>query len=146
MLCGTKTEKGILVMTSSLRVPQWDLPEKPNVFILHCGLDIKKVEKSCEKADLPVNLILFRREETFSYYVRLGRPRPDLIIIRSHFRSLVNSLHQVKDIPTIVVSTHEKPIDCVHPFIQAHQGYGGPETFTLYEQLTLSMSKELSAH
>jgi hypothetical protein len=146
MLCQTKKQKGILLMISSLRIPRWDLPEKPNVFVLHCGLDINKVERSCEKADLPVNLILFRREEIFSYYVRLGRPRPDLIIIRSHFRSLVDSLHQVKDIPTIVISTHEKPTNCVHPFIQACQGYGGPETFTLYEQLTLSMSKELSAH
>jgi hypothetical protein len=146
MLCRAKKEKGILLMTSSLKVPKWDLPEKPNIFILHCGLDIKKVERSCEKADLPVNLIRFRREEIFSYYVRLGRPRPDLIIIRSHFRSLVNSLHQVREIPTIVVSTHEKPTDCVHPFIRARQGYGGPETFALYEQLILSMSNQLSAH
>jgi len=130
----------------SIRVPHSTLPEQPNVFILHCGLDIKKVERSCEKADLPVNLILFRREEVFSYYVRLGRPRPDLIIIRSHFRSLLTSLGQVKDIPTIVVSTHGKPTDCLHPFIRAWQGYDGPDTFKLYEKLALSMSKELSVH
>jgi hypothetical protein len=130
----------------SVRVPHATLPEKPNVFILHCGLDIKKVERSCEKADLPVNLILFRREEVFSYYVRLGRPRPNLIIIRSHFRSILTSLRQVKEIPTIVVSTHGKPTDCLHPFILARQGYDGPDTFKLYEKLALSMSKELSVH
>jgi len=118
--------------------------EKPNVFILHCGLDIKKVERSCKKADLPVNLIPFRREEVFSYYVRLGRPKPDLIIIRSHFRSLLTSLNQVKEIPTIVVSTHEKPIDCLFPFIRAQQGYDGPATFKLYKKLALSMNDELS--
>ncbi len=133
-------------MKPYIRVPHSTLPEKPNIFILHCGLDIKKVERSCEKADLPVNLILFRREEVFSYYVRLGRPRVDLIIIRSHFRSLLTSLRQVKQIPTIVVSTHGKPTGCLHPFIRARQGYDGPDTFKLYEKLALSMSKELSVH
>ena len=102
------------------------------------------MERSCEKADLPVNLIPFRREDVFSYYVRLGRPRPHLIIIRSHFRSLLASLNQVKEIPTIVVSTHEKPTDCLYPFIQAQQGYVGPETFKLYKKLALSMNEELS--
>jgi hypothetical protein len=105
---------------------------------------MKKVERSCEKADLPVNLIPFRREEIFSYYVRLGRPRPDLIIIRSHFRDLITSLQQVKQIPTIVVSTHKKPTDCLYPFIRAQKGYDGPETFKLYEKLALSMNNELS--
>jgi hypothetical protein len=132
--------------TSGPRGGKTTLPEKPNVFILHCGLDIKKVERSCEKADLPVNLIIFRREEVFSYYVRLGRPRPNLIIIRSHFRSILTSLHQVKEIPTIVVSTRGKPTDCLRPFILARQGYDGPDTFKLYEKLALSMSKELSVH
>jgi hypothetical protein len=55
-------------------------------------------------------------------------------------------LGQVKEIPTIVVSTHGKPTDCLHPFIRAWQGYGGPDTFKLYEKLALSMSKELSVH
>ena len=122
------------------------LPEKVNIFILHCGLDIKKVERLCEKADLPVNLILFRREEVFSYYIRLGKPRPDLIIIRSHFRSLLNSLERVKGIPTIVVSTHGMPTDCQHSFIRARQGYQGADSFKLYENLALSMSEELSVH
>jgi hypothetical protein len=129
-----------------MRLPLSTLTEKANVFILHCGLDIKKVERSCEKADLPVNLILFRREEVFAYYIRLGKPRPDLIIIRSHFRSLLKSLEQVKGIPTIVVSTHGKPTDCHHSFIRARQGYQGSDTFKLYEDLALSMSKELSVH
>jgi len=133
-------------VTPSMRVSHSTLPEKLNVFILHCGLDIKKVERSCEKADLPVNLVIFRREEVFSYYVRLGRPRPDLIIIRSHFRSLLTSLKQVKQIPTIVVSTHGKPQGCLHPFIRARQGYDGPDTFKLYAKLALCMSEELSVH
>ena len=133
-------------MITSLGPPHSTLSEKANVFILHCGLDIKKVERSCEKADLPVNLILFRREEVFSYYIRLGKPRPDLIIIRSHFRLLLNSLEQVKQIPTIVVSTHGKPTDCLHFFIRARLGYQGPDTFKLYENLALSMSKELCVH
>ena len=129
-----------------MRLPHSILPEKMNIFILHCGLDIKKVERLCEKADLPVNLILFRREEIFSYYIRLGKPRPDLIIVRSHFRSLLNSLEQVKGTPTIVVSTHGKPTDCHHSFIRAQKGYQGDDSFKLYKNLALSMSKELSAH
>ncbi len=133
-------------MTPSIKVSHSTSPEKLNVFVLHCGLDIKKVERSCEKADLPVNLIIFRREEVFSYYVRLGRPRPDLIIIRSHFRSLLTSLNQEKQIPTIVVSTHGKPPGCLHPFIRARQGYDGPDTFKLYAKLALRMGKELSVH
>lgn len=102
------------------------------------------MERSCEKADLPVNLIPFRREEVFSYYVRLGRPRPDLIIIRSHFRALLTSLNQVKEIPTIVVSTHDKPTDCLYPYVRAQKGYDGPDTFKLYNKLALSMNDELS--
>jgi hypothetical protein len=129
-----------------MRVSHSTSPEKLNVFILHCGLDIKKVERSCEKADLPVNLIIFRREEVFSYFVRLGRPHPDLIIIRSHFRSLLTSLKQVKQIPTIVVSTHGKPQGCLYPFIRARHGYDGPDTFKLYAKLALCMSEELSVH
>jgi hypothetical protein len=127
-----------------MRLPHSTLSEKANVFILHCGLDIKKVERSCEKADLPVNLLLFRREEVFSYYIRLGKPSPDLIIIRSHYRSLLNSLAQVKGIPIIVVSTHGEPTDCHHSFIRARQGYQGADSFKVYENLALSMSKELS--
>lgn len=131
-------------MAESVRVGHSTLPEKLNVFILHCGLDIKKVEKTCERLDLAVNLIPFRREEVFSYYVQLDRPRPDLIIIRSHFRSLLTSLNHKKQIPTIVVSSHEKPADCLYPFIRAKQGYHGPDTFKLYQKLALAMSQEIS--
>lgn len=131
-------------MAKSLSGDRSMLLEKQQVFILHCGLDIKKVEKWCEKLDLAVNLIPFRREEVFAYYMRLDRPRPDLIIIRSHFRSLVTSLNQKKHIPTIVISTHQKPADCLYPFIRAKQGYKGLDTFKLYEKLALAMGKELS--
>ena len=92
-----------------------------------------------EKLDLAVNLIPYRREEVFSYYVRLGKPRPDLIVIRSHFHSLVNSLNQQKCIPTIVVSTHQKPTDCLAPFIRAHEGYEGPHASNAYKMLALTM-------
>ena len=119
--------------------------EKANVFVLHCGLDLKKLQRCCEKLDLAVKLIPFRREEVFSYYVRLDRPRPDLIVIRSHFHSLVHSLNQQKCIPTIVVSTHQKPIDCLAPFIRAHEGYEGPHAFNSYKMLALIMSQELSS-
>lgn len=117
------------------------LGEKPNVFVLHCGLDSKRVERACEKLDLPVSMVQFRREEVFAYYLRLDRPRPDLIIIRSHFRTLVNSLNQQKRIPTIVVSTHRKPTACLDPFIQADQGYEGNR---IYKQLALAMFQELN--
>ena len=117
---------------------------KPNVFILHCGLDIKKVQRLCKKMNIAVNLIPFAREEVFSYFVRLDRPRPDLIVIRSHFRSLIKSLNRQKHIPTIVVSTHQEPSNCLYPFIQADQGYQGPDSFVMYEKLALAMHKELS--
>ena len=117
---------------------------KPNVFVLHCGLDMKKVKRLCEKMDLALNLISFRREEVFSYFVRLNRPRPDLIVIRSHFRSLINSLNRRKQIPTIVVSTHQEPSNCLYPFIQADQGYKGHDSFNVYEKLALAIHKELS--
>jgi hypothetical protein len=86
-------------------------------------------------------MVQFRREEVFAYYLRLDRPRPDLIIIRSHFRTLVNSLNQQKGIPTIVVSAHGKPTACLDPFIQADQGYEGNK---IYEQLALAMFQELN--
>ena len=120
------------------------MSEKANVFVLHCGLNLKKLQKCCEKLNLAVKLIPFRREEIFSYYVRLDRPRPDLIVIRSHFRSLVNSLNHQKCTPTIVVSTHQKPSDCLSPFIRAHEGYEGPHASNAYKMLALAMRQELS--
>ena len=122
-----------------------DMNEKANVFVLHCVLDLKKLQKCCEKLDLAVNLIPFRREEIFSYYVRLDRPRPDLIVIRSHFRFLINSLNQQKCIPTIVVSTHQKPSDCLGLFIRAHEGYEGPHASKAYKMLALAIRQELSS-
>lgn len=119
--------------------------EKANVFVLHCGLDLKNLQKCCENLNLAVKLISFRREEIFSYYVRLDRPRPDLIVIRSHFRSLVNSLNHQKRIPTIVVSTHQKPSDCLAPFIRAQEGYEGPHASNAYKRLARAMSQELSS-
>ena len=121
------------------------LNEKPNIFILHCGLDIKKVKRFCAKLDLTVNLIPFSKEEVFSYHMRLDRPRPDLIVIRSHFRSLVNTLNHQKQIPTIVVSTHQRPSRCLFPFIQADQGYKGSDSFKAYAELAQAMHKELSS-
>ena len=121
------------------------IAEKANVFVLHCGLDLKILQRCCTKLDLGVNLIPFRREEVFSYYVRLDRPRPDLIVIRSHFHSLVNSLNHQKCIPTIVVSTHQKPTDCLAPFIQADEGYEGSQASNTYEMLALAMRQELSS-
>ena len=132
-------------MVKSVRVGHSTLPEKLNVFILHCGLDTKKVERTCRRLDLAVNLIPFRREEVFSYYVKLDRPRPHIIIIRSHFRSLLTSLNYNKQIPTIVVSSHEKPADCLYPFIRAKHGYHGPDTSKLYQKLALAMSQEISS-
>ena len=134
-----------IAVAKAVRVGPSTVSEKLNVFILHCGLDIKKVKKTCEKLDLAVNLIPFRREEVFSYYVKLDRPRPDLIIIRSHFRSLITSLNNKKQIPTIVVSSHEKPADCLYPFIRAKLGYDGPDTFKLYQKLALAVSQEISS-
>jgi hypothetical protein len=120
------------------------LQEKPNVFILHCGLDIKRVEKSCEKLDLSVNITAFRREEVFAYYVRLARPHPDLIVIRSHFRTLVDSMKLQRDTPTIVVSTHQEPANCHYPYIQAQQGYKGSDASKLYEQMAQAIFQALS--
>jgi hypothetical protein len=66
-------------------------------------------------------------------------------VIRSHFRSLVNSLNHQKCIPTIVVSTHQKPSDCLAPFIRAQEGYEGPQASNAYKTLALAMSQELSS-
>ena len=117
--------------------------EKPNVFVLHCGLDVRRVERSCEKLDLAVNIVPFRREEVFAYYIRLARPSPDMVVIRSHFRSLISSINLQKNIPTLVVSTHLKPSDCQYAYIQAAEGYAGPDASKLYEQLTMAMHQEL---
>lgn len=121
------------------------LSSSPTVFILHCGLDLKKVKRFCEKLDLAVNLIPFTKEEVFSYHLRLDRPRPDLIVIRSHFRSLVHTLNQQKHIPTIVISTHQEPSRCLYPFIQADKGYEGSDSFKAYADLAQTMHKELSS-
>ena len=119
------------------------MPFKQKIFILHCGLDIKKVERVCETQNLDVDLVPFRREEVFSYYVRLDRPRPDLIIIRSHFRSLVAYLNQKKRIPTIVISTHQKPSDCSYPFIRARDGYDASDSLAIYKELAVAMKEAL---
>ena len=121
------------------------LSEPPLVFILHCGLDVKRVERSCQRLGLNLTISVFRREEVFAYYVRLDRPRPDLILIRSHFRSLVTELNTRKDIATLIVSTYQEPEDCPYQFIQALQGYEGSEAFPLYQRLAEAMNKELSA-
>jgi hypothetical protein len=118
---------------------------KPKVFILHCGLDIKKVARMCEKLDLDVDLVTFRREDVFSYYVRLDRPRPDLILIRSHFRSLIASLNQQKRIPTIVISTHARPGDCCYSFVRARQGYDASDSLPTYKELAVAMREALSS-
>ena len=115
-----------------------------NVFVLHCGLDIKRVEKSCDKLDLLVNITPFRREEVFAYYVRLGRPSPDLIVIRSHFRLLIASMNLLSNTPTLVVSTYQEPGDCPYPYIQAHHGYKGPDAIGLYKQMALAIFQALS--
>ncbi len=120
------------------------MQEKRNVFVLHCGLDIKRVERSCEKLDLAVNIMSFRREQVFAYYVRLGRPCPDLFVIRSHFRSLINSMNLQRNIPTLVVSTHQEPTNCHYPYIQAHQGYEGPDAASLYAHLSMAIGQELA--
>ena len=118
--------------------------EKPNVFVLHCGLDINSVNKACEKLDLEVNIIPFRREEVFAYYVRLNKPGPDMIVIRSHFRPLIQSMNLQRSVPTLVVSTHHEPANCHYPYIQANQGYEGPSSSKLYEQMALAILQELS--
>ncbi|MFP3870060.1 MAG: hypothetical protein ACLFVT_04155 [Syntrophobacteria bacterium] len=132
-------------MPLALQPARSPAPHKPNVFVLHCGLDIKRLDTLCKKLGLILNLTRFRREELFAYYMRLDRPRPDLIIIRSHFRLLVNGLNREKQIPTIVVSSHRKPADCSCAFIQADHGYDGPGAFTAYEQLATAMLQELYA-
>ena len=118
--------------------------EKPNVFVLHCGLDIKSVNKACERLNLVLNIIPFRREEVFAYYVRLDQPGPDMIVIRSHFRPLIDSMKLLKHIPTLVISTHQEPANCRYLYIQAHQGYEGPNASKLYEQIALAILQELS--
>jgi hypothetical protein len=132
-------------MTIALGAENLKPGAKPNVFVLHCGLNIKRVKRSCEELDLALKLVCFSREEVFSYYLRLDRPRPDLIVIRSHFRSLVNILNKQKHIPTIVVSTQQKPDSCSCPFIQAAQGYEGSDSFKAYAELAQAMHRELSS-
>lgn len=112
---------------------------KPTVFILHCGLDIKRLERACARVGLDVSFRRFFREEVFAYWMRLDRPRPDLIIIRSHFRSLVASLNQQKQIPTIVLSSHQKPADCSYSFVQAGCGYEGTAAYDAYQELAVNM-------
>ncbi len=131
-------------VNSSFQIGCPPLRKDFNVFVLHCGLDIKRVEKSCDKLDLLVNITPFRREEVFAYYVRLGRPSPDLIVIRSHFRLLIASMNLLSNTPTLVVSTYQEPFDCPYPYIQAHHGYNGPDAIELYEQMALAIFKALS--
>ncbi|UCG14529.1 MAG: hypothetical protein JSU72_08820 [Deltaproteobacteria bacterium] len=117
--------------------------QRPNIYILHCGLDIKRLEKSCEKQGIMVSSRAFRKEEVFAYYVRLDRPRPDLIISRNHFLSLVQNLNRTKGIPTVIVSTHKQPVDCFYPFVRATHGYDGPDALQVYEQLAVAVRGEL---
>jgi hypothetical protein len=124
-------------------VPTQAAPRTPLVFLLHCGLDVNRVRKSCQRLGQTLSISCFRREEIFAYHMRLDRPRPDLIIIRSHFRSLVRSLNREKRIPAIVVSSHQQPADCCYPFIMADSGYQGLDALPVYRQIATAIVREL---
>ena len=113
------------------------------IFLLHCGLDKKRLERACERLDFGVTIHRFPREELFAYRMRLARPRPDLIIIRGHFRSLVAGLNGEKQIPTVVISGHHKRQDCGFHFIQAMHGYAGAEALEVYEHAAMIMRQLL---
>lgn len=113
--------------------------EKPQkrllLYMLHCGLDGKLLEKICARHGLDVEIRQFPREEAFAYHMHPQFQTPDLILIRGHFIQLVHECDKERHIPYVVVSSKLKYGTGQPVFIHADKGYGSPDTLRVYHTI-----------
>ncbi|WP_123291156.1 hypothetical protein [Desulfosoma caldarium] len=105
------------------------------LYMLHCGLDGKLLEKICARHGLDLEVRQFPREEAFAYYMHPQLPTPDLILIRGHFIELVHACDRERHIPYVVVSSKLKYGTGQPVFIHADKGYGTQETLAIYHAI-----------
>ncbi|SMC24638.1 hypothetical protein SAMN02746041_02072 [Desulfacinum hydrothermale DSM 13146] len=111
-------------------------PDRPLLlYMLHCGLDGKLLQKICARHGLRVEIRQFPREQAFAYHLHPQFQTPDLILIRGHFIQLVHECAKERHIPYVVVSSKLKYGNGQPVFIHADKGYGSPQTLALYHAI-----------
>jgi hypothetical protein len=116
------------------------------LYMLHCGLDGRILQKICRQYGLQVRIHQFPREELFAYHMHGKRRSPDLILIRGHFIPLVHDLDQQRHIPYVVVSSKLKYGTGQPVFIHADQGYkDSPDTLALYHSIARTIKQMVEA-
>lgn len=125
-----------------------DSPQKPRprllLYMLHCGLDGKLLQKICARHGLDLEVRQFPREETFAYHMHPQLPTPDLILIRGHFIQLVQECDKDRHIPYVVVSSKLKYGTGQPVFIHADKGYGSEETLAVYHAIAEKLKEMVS--
>lgn len=105
------------------------------LYMLHCGLDGKLLQRICARHGLDLEIRQFPREEAFAYHMHPQLPTPDLILIRGHFIELVHACDRERHIPYVVVSSKLKYGTGQPVFIHADKGYGTQETLAVYHAI-----------
>lgn len=124
-----------------------DTPKEPCrllLYMLHCGLDGKLLQKICARHGLDVDIRQFPREEAFAYHMHPQLPTPDLILIRGHFIQLVHECDKDRHIPYVVVSSKLKYGTGQPVFIHADKGYGSEETLAVYHAIAEKLKEMVS--
>ncbi len=114
------------------------------LYMLHCGLDGKLLQKICARHGLDVEIRQFPREEAFAYHMHPQLPTPDLILIRGHFIGLVHECDKDRHIPYVVVSSKLKYGTGQPVFIHADKGYGTKETLAVYHAIAEKLKEMIS--
>jgi hypothetical protein len=111
------------------------------LYMLHCGLNGKILQRVCRQYGLEIEIHQFPREELFAYHMHEQRKAPDLILIRGHFISLVHDLDKDRDIPYLVISSKLKYGSGQPVFIHAQKGYGDKDTLALYHEIARTIGE-----
>ncbi|SHG13602.1 hypothetical protein SAMN02745206_03327 [Desulfacinum infernum DSM 9756] len=115
------------------------------LYMLHCGLDGKLLQKICARHGLSVEIRQFPREQAFAYHMHPQFQTPDLILIRGHFIQLVHECDKERHIPYVVVSSKLKYGNGQPVFIHADKGYGAPETLALYHAIAEKLKEVVTS-
>lgn len=122
-----------------------EIPKGPGkrllLYMLHCGLDGKLLQKICARHGLDLEIRQFPREEAFAYHMHPQLPTPDLILIRGHFIELVHACDKERHIPYVVVSSKLKYGKGQPVFIHADKGYGTQETLAVYHAIAQKLKE-----
>lgn len=123
-------------------------PDRPGkrllLYMLHCGLDGKLLQKICARHGLDLDIRQFPREEAFAYHMHPQFQTPDLILIRGHFIQLVHEVDKDRHIPYVVVSSKLKYGTGQPVFIHADKGYGTEQTLAVYHAIAEKLKEMVS--